>query len=514
MIVKKTKNGISSVIAVLEENPVPFYYYILSFWSIILLRILIEIFTDTDAQKIITPGMVIHFSLFYIFLAIAGIIIFHHTTGIPTGKVSRVILPGFAIILLGPLFDLMISWGAGFNMSYLTPRLHGNLLYRFFAFGGPLGKHGGITPGMKIEVAVILLLSFAYFRIKKTGIIKSIVTAVILYCIIFACAVMPFIGKALLNAFNLEYKYSERLFINIYFLLILISIPYLFFLFNKTFFKEILKDIRIFRALHYELMFVLGIAVTAIVASKTIIFDTDNIFHFIFIPAAILFAGIAALITNNIEDKDIDRISNPNRPSVTKTIPHKDYALIAIVSMLLSCIYAAAAGYIMLFFVLIFSGNYFLFSMPPFRLKRVPILSKLLISGNSLMLVLAGYYYILRDFRDFPFSVTLLFIIGITAVVNFIDIKDYEGDKNAGILTLPVIAGIKNSKMIIGTAFFLVYVSTYFVFKNTYLLAGAAGTGFVQYLLVNRAKYNEKPVFIVYLISLFSIIIYIFIFYS
>jgi 4-hydroxybenzoate polyprenyltransferase len=238
--------------------------------------------------------------------------------------------------------------------------------------------------------------------------------------------------------------------------------------------------------------------------------NLDNVFSFLFVPFSILFAGIFSLITNNIADEEIDKISNPARPSVTKSIPSGHYLVLAWISLGLAVVYSAAAGYAMLFCVLVVTGNYYLYSMRPLRLKRVAVASKVIISGNSLILVLAGYYLVNEKFDSFPVSfclATLPLLFFFTVAVNFIDLKDYEGDKIAGFKTLPVLVGLRKSKMIIGACFFLAYISTYFVFMNTYLLVGSIAIGASQYFLISRERYSEKPVFIVYLLSIAGIIL-------
>ncbi len=118
--------------------------------------------------------------------------------------------------------------------------------------------------------------------------------------------------------------------------------------------------------------------------------------------------------------------------------------------------------------------NYFLYSMPPLQLKRVTFFSKLLISLNSLILVLLGQLFHSGDF-GLPLNIIIFFFVCVTATLNFIDLKDYEGDKNAGIKTLPVALGLDRSKKVIGLFFFISYMTAGLAFSNSLILLPIAG---------------------------------------
>jgi len=128
----------------------------------------------------------------------------------------------------------------------------------------------------------------------------------------------------------------------------------------------------------------------------------------------------------------------------------------------LALFYAGVVNFPTFFIISLFIGNYFLYSAPPLRIKRIPFFSKLLISLNSLILIILGFFIITGSIINFPWEITIVFLIGATAVANFIDIKDYEGDKKVGVKTLPVILGIRKAKFLISLFFILTYLSVYF----------------------------------------------------
>ena len=102
----------------------------------------------------------------------------------------------------------------------------------------------GITPGLRVEVGIILLMVFIYVVTKRKSVTKSLFYSLITYIIIFLYGIMPYIVKSFLNLFNLEYSYSSLLMQNFYLLLLLFLGTCLLYLYNKKYFTEIIKDIR------------------------------------------------------------------------------------------------------------------------------------------------------------------------------------------------------------------------------------------------------------------------------
>jgi len=177
-----------------------------------------------------------------------------------------------------------------------------------------------------------------------------------------------------------------------------------------------------------------------------------------------------------------------------------------ILSLVFSLIYAANVNFQTFYCILIFIGNYYLYSMPPMRLKRMPVLSKLFISLNSLLMLILGKFTLTGKF-SVPPDLALYFLVCITLVINFIDLKDVEGDKKAGVNTIPTLLGPRIGKKVIGAFFILSYVLAYPLLKKRLDLIGLdllllLICGLIAYFLINRKKYSEKPVFLFYLSSI------------
>ena len=509
------------IVISLENSNLPFIYFVLTFIFVMVLRNFLEIFSDN--LSFISWEMFAHYNLFYIVLAMILIFLFSILTKTDILKIARVILPAFIILTLVPIIDLLLSLGKGYHLTYMLPGVHDDLLLRFFTFFGDLPKSGGITPGMRIEIFLALIGAFFYFRFKKIKIIRGLIFTFFVYSFIFCYLSAPFFIIKIFEPLNLKIDFSNpfsdfysfnHLLINFYLFLMFFLLILLLFLFNKKYFIIILKDIRFFRLIFYESMFFLGL----LIGFKNLSFSFNyiNIFYLFFIPISIAFAWIFSVFINNIEDCEIDKISNKERPLIKSLIPLDDYKRFGWLFFGLAFIYALAINFQTFFIILLFIGCYFLYSAPPLRLKRIPVFSKMLISINSLILVLLGFITaitITRLVLEFPISIMVFFLIPFALALNFIDIKDYEGDKKAGIKTLPVILGLKNSKILIGSFFIPAYLSIYFLIKEFYKLKELPFIfifylllfGLVQFYLINKKKYEEKHVFLVSFFSLATI---------
>lgn len=171
--VRKGLNLSKRVVNYLENAKIPFVYFVLTFVFILTLRTFLELFSDSDS--VISLLAYMHYYSFWIALAVALTFVFHLVTQTDLIKVARVVLTSFIFVLIAPILDLIISGGKGYNIAYMIPGVHENLLMRFFTFFGDMGR-SGISPGVKIEIALILLLSFVYFYLKLSSVVKSLLS--------------------------------------------------------------------------------------------------------------------------------------------------------------------------------------------------------------------------------------------------------------------------------------------------------------------------------------------------
>jgi 4-hydroxybenzoate polyprenyltransferase len=99
----------------------------------------------------------------------------------------------------------------------------------------------------------------------------------------------------------------------------------------------------------------------------------------------------------------------------------------------------------------------------------------------------------------------LIFFLLLTFPANFIDIKDYAGDKAAGIRTLPVILGEKKAARLIGIFFLFPFIYIAWIMPETAPISLLGGL--IGYRFIDNRNYDERKIFILILINLFLLAI-------
>jgi 4-hydroxybenzoate polyprenyltransferase len=502
------------IVTALEGDSIPFSASALSFCAAVAVRTGIEMFSDTNGLRNATLMRFLHYGLFYASVAIGIIVVLSLLGRTPVSRVSKAVLPAFLVLLVAPIADLVVSSGKGTNIGYANPLRWGDLLFQYVTF---VGTHKGRGPslGLRLELALVVVAAMLYLRHKRAGLPRCLLGGVLVYTVIFLNGTLPFwmrraYGLVDIRPSNLDEQAALFLSICLYFELIALA-----FVGSRRYFLEFFKDLRWARVAHYQLVFFLGAAFAP--AQGRDLLEASRLFGLVFVPLGLMPAVLFAIVTNNVADIDIDRASNPRRPLFEPGIDPRTYARTAWLFLVLTLSYACFAGVLGFLAIAFFTGSYYLYSAPPVRLKRVPVLSKLVIALNTLALMSAGYGIAGGDVRALPASLVVFVLVAFTLAANFIDLKDYEGDKAAGIRTLPVLIGMRPSQILIAGSFVAFYGLAYFVVDLAAVvglprlanLAALLGLGFVQAFLLTRRRYKEQPVFAVYLGSIAALLGYV-----
>src|SRR3990167_3293786 len=500
------------IITSLENENIPFANYIMTFFSAIFLRNFIESYSQ-EANYFNLPLVAfaystIHYVLSYITLALLLISLFYLLARIPVHKAIRVILPGFSLLLLAPLVDLIITRGEGVNMKYMLPG--DDLLYAYLTFFGGLP---GVSLGLKCEIFIALSCFFIYFYTKKISILRSLLCTWMIYSIIFIWGSSPIYIKWLLEMIGFDFYHSGDMMIHFYLVLIFILGVAVSYFANHNLILLLVKDIRFLRLLHYELMLLFGVTLAWVGnvdgIARQIYLNQVVIINIILCIISIFFSILFSLMMNNISDIDIDKICNKNRPLVRGEMDVKFYEKLACFFLVVSLFYASMVNFRAFLIIGVTMASYYIYSMPPLRFKRVTLFSKLVISLNSVALIVLGYLIVQEDVYHFPRELFVIYLLGITLSANLIDLKDIRGDSAVGVMTLPVLLGERQAKLTIGAATWLTYISFFSIIKNTYTIPILIGAGAIQFYLITRDRYRELPVLLLYNFSMIGLILYL-----
>lgn len=492
----------------LENLQIPFINYLLTFICLIHIRIFFESFTHAAVYNLFNmPSLflfqeICHFALFYIFLLTLFTLILFYATHERIVTILKVVLPAFVVTIFVPIVDLIISQGQGKHIYYLIPNHLHNLFYYFVTF---FGDYSGFSYGMRVEILIATICAFLYLRYKKQSILKSLSFTFLIYCAIFIDGASPYITNIFYSIIHRQLLITPLVMLRYFLIVTLPLIIWIAFLVNKKVFTAIWKDVRFLRLFHYELMLSCGI----VLGFKA--FTVTLIPQIILLAIAILFFWLFAIITNNIADQNIDRISNQMRPLITNSISIDLYKTIGYICLFLSLIYALAVNFFAFGIIAGATVTSSIYSLPPLRLKKIPVFSKMLIAVISLGFIFLGFYLTTKNIALFPKNLALIIFLGFSCALNLIDLKDYHGDKADGIKTLPVILGMKNAKILIGLAFLLANLLFYFYFKNGLFLALLSLFGLIEFYLINKKNYQEKLVIEIYLLNICTLIFLLFI---
>lgn len=281
-------------------------------------------------------------------------------------------------------------------------------------------------------------------------------------------------------------------------------------LYNLKLILEVIRDIRGLRILHYVSLMGLGVSLFIADTQTTIIIDYKTlIWEVSLFIIALIYAAVFAIVTNNIEDLETDKISNKDRPLVVQSVEPKQYLWAGIICQIWAMILARFVSFDVFLAVLLISIGYFVYSCQPFRLKKIPIIAKIIIGLNSLAVAIGGFVLAGGRIQDFPPIWIFYTLIPLSLSANFVDLKDIEGDRAMNVRTLPVIWGEAKAKHFIAAMTVLSYLipsiilNIWWLYPMVFLLLTA------HLWLLYRKPYAEKPIFLIYILSVFGLICFI-----
>jgi bacteriochlorophyll c synthase len=171
------------------------------------------------------------------------------------------------------------------------------------------------------------------------------------------------------------------------------------------------------------------------------IYGSLNVFSFGFWLSSIsLLIGFTAVYLLSIQindeyDLEIDSLSNTGRPLVRKRLQREDYRNINSILVLFAFFAGASLGFEIIFPFLVLSGLSYLYSAPPLRLKRIPLLSNVLLGFGVATVILVGFNFSGIPPYRFPLQ-TFTILFAIVTLLNLSkDLKDRESDRTTGITT-------------------------------------------------------------------------------
>ncbi len=454
-----------------ERSPHHWGLFLLAFLAFVVTRNLLEgalgptgsigfvYFTSPSALMVLD-----HFLLFYVSLFLGFSILLSALSGERIGAVMKVMTPAWAIILIPPIFDYIVTSGEGMRISYLLDLR--SVIFRFF---DPTAALDRVSPGQRVEIVAAMVLAVAYVWIKRWSWLRALVTLPLVYLLLLAHGILPnalarlawlvsgnpdapatFIYSAMYRAGGIVPDESRKL--ALVFILSSCALGWWAFRRHAPEKERALRsNLRPLRTLHYLGMALFGIALGWAVFSPVGVAFTGggDVLGIFGVALAVLFAFQASVNLNDLFDEEADRIVGASRPLVRGVLSRRDVAVAAGVLAGASLLVALNVKYSTFLLVLLALVLSFAYSAPPLRLKRIPLVSNLSLGVISLLVCMAGFSAFAeeRTFALFPprlgWVIVLAFGLGFAAK----DLKDRLGDGATGVVTLPVLLGEKGGRI-------------------------------------------------------------------
>lgn len=448
-------------------------------------------------------------------------------------NISKLALFGWFVSLTPPVVDLFVSKGkGGLIISYLFDPPE-KLFNTFITFFGP-ELNSGMTYGVRAQVALAIILVSMYVFVKTKHWLKTIGAGLSVYIGIYTFAILPTIltifekftlqieradiidfaflpqkvfGISLINPATLfDFKLALTLTLIISAQLIIWLYAY-----DKKKLVALLKNVRYSRFL----LNITALGVGMFIGTR--IFNTQfnpSFFEWIVILNALLTTFLIWLFSvgiNDLADQKIDKLTNTNRPLITKELSTIEVKSLSIIFVLFANGIAFTLGLRFFTLSIILTALTYIYSAQPFRLKRFPFISSFVIALSVLIATFFGFILFSQDqsLVYFPREIMLTTLLLFTLVTNVKDIKDHKGDEKDDVLTLPVILGMKRGKLILAILNFLSFIIfAALLSPKPALLFIAFCFGVLAYLLTYNEKVKESYLFILY--SVFLVIVMVF----
>jgi 4-hydroxybenzoate polyprenyltransferase len=222
--------------------------------------------------------------------------------------------------------------------------------------------------------------------------------------------------------------------------------------------------------------------------------------------AALLNAGNNAL--NQIYDLEIDRVNKPKRPLTSGRLSiaqawwftNITYAAALVLAWLVVPRGASTGRHECFWLVLVAVVCTYLYSVPPFRTKRLGIWANVTIAiPRGVLLKVAGWSSVKTIIGVEPWYIGAIFGLFLLGATTTKDFADMEGDRRGGCRTLPIQYGVRRAAWMISPSFVVPFMminlgaALHILTGNFWLLQGlgvvmTAYGVYVLYLMLRRPE--------------------------
>jgi hypothetical protein len=381
-MLKKIQELFVKTVEHVENQQTPFTRYYFLFAAILAVRLALEFFSS---RRLFTIDDILHIGLWFIFIVLAFLVQLHLFSGEKIIKVAKLVIVFFSIALTAPVIDLIITGGVGAKMNYLSLHSWKDAAWSYITVGGSSLSRGA-TPGIRIEIALLVIASFNYVRTKKNSMLQGIIAAISIYTVLFLSGAVPLLLGYIVNRFHLQYQPDDQ---STVLLLLMLDI----FLLCIAFFRH--SPLYIYKILGAApwIFIVIALLLACFGASLSLqnypgnwILTPTTLFWFPLLLAwSVFFAGYAG--AQKLQSRATDK---------------SQYSLIKNGLILLLLIVCCMLSDKIFFITALLWGLLFLLNEAPLELKKIPVLINLLEAMILLAAAFAGFCTFNAPMIGFP----------------------------------------------------------------------------------------------------------------
>lgn len=512
------------MIQTIEGAPMTLAFFVTAFFALIITRILIEnalaLFQEHSFFFFFFEFTHTFFFFLCSFLLLVSLV--RYAGAISFEKAVSVLLFGFLIILTPPIIDNIIFHGSHFWSFYEFDGFVG-LIKRFFTLFGDTPDMG-ITYGVRIEVVIVTIALALYTFLKSQSAKKAFVVALLTYTVLFILGTFPaWLTLGILSFekgfLTINQNDVARLFLTpegifsrdltdfrsvlnvkmsiVYSVMSAFLVGLLLYKEYTQYFFALLKNVRLPQVFYHGGLLILGMILAFFFTDTPLSIDFFHITGTIALIIAIESAWIASVIANDFFDKNIDAITNNDRPLIQKSIPQEVYKTMGILFFITSLLFAGIVSFSALLLLLGYQAIAWLYSSPPLRLKRFPFIATLFAGFAGILILIAGFLVVAgaSGLASLPMSLLFYLFFAYTLILPIKDFKDIAGDRKDHVYTIPVLLGAKKAQILLGSTTFLFYIFSPIILNARSLFFPALLFGSLAFWTIQKGEAKNTSFF-------------------
>lgn len=382
-------------------------------------------------------------------------------------------------VIIAPLFDLF--FGGHFDINYIMSAKE--FPFYFINALNPFVKAPGITVGIRIESFLALISLFVVLTYKNKKVFLNILLLLIFYTHLLLtagtlqalfCEIFGVTFKQGFHSLGLIFYPALKLGVFLY-IIIVLEILLGLYLYSPQRFIRYIKHIRWERISFYLSIVTMGF----LIGLKSMSFGFPLIFRnptdFLAIISLIghtLFGFLFGLIINDYYDRNGDYLAGQKTPITLRIIRTSEVPYLALFFFITSLIFAFSISYYTFLIALTALILSYIYSAPPYRLKKYWPISTYTITTIAFLEMIIGVSVLARyaAINILPKEVLYVFFLIFPLAFGTKDLKDYNGDKATGVFTIFTWLGLKRGCILNAFLVLIAFLLVPIVYGNEFIL--------------------------------------------